>query len=315
MLSIKELRLTQLMIRYRNNDLTPAEFEEFLNLMAEIGPENMLDSIAEGDWEESKVLLRDMNVRHAWWKFKFGYKVWIPLLVAASVVVVVSLYNHLNLDKQADQSITHQTAYGETKRILLPDSSKVLLNANTRLSWDADWKEKGIRRVILDGEAFFEVKKEHGIEFIVESGSAKVKVLGTVFNVRNRRGLTEVFLKSGKVNLELEKSDHKLIHMEPGNVVHYNDQREDLTIEKSSTLIRSASWVEGMLEFKNEPLVDILHHFEELYGKKFQIENKALLNKRMDLSLPYANWDLIRRVLEISLDVEFVEKNDMIIVT
>jgi transmembrane sensor len=312
--SIRDQRLTQLLIKYRNNDLSPSEYEEFLLLIGGPESEPIIDAMAERDWQESGEFLREMEVNNERGSRK-SYKVirW-GLMMAASVTLIISLFNYWPLRHQEAESVTHQTGYGETKSIILPDSSKVLLNANTRLSWDNNWKGNGIRRVKLEGEAFFEVKKVNGIEFVVQSGDVKVKVLGTVFNVRNRRGLTDVFLESGKVKLELDNPEKKTVTMEPGNSVHYDDRHMDLVVKESTTLIRNASWVEGMLDFQNESLVDILGHFEELYGKKFQVENKALLSKRMDLSLPYANWELIRKALEISLDVEFEEHENTVIV-
>ncbi|MCE6989829.1 FecR domain-containing protein [Dyadobacter sp. CY323] len=313
-MSNRDQRLTQLLIKYRNNDLSPSEYEEFLLLIGGPESEKIIDTMAERDWQGSAEILLGMEFDEERGSRK-SYKIvrW-GLMIAASVTLIISLFNYWPFHLQKIESITHRTSYGETKSIILPDSSKVLLNANTQLSWDNNWKRKGIRKVKLEGEAFFEVKKLNGTEFVVQSGDVKVKVLGTVFNVRNRRGLTDVFLESGKVKLELDNIDGKTITMEPGNSVHYDDKRTELVVKESTTLIRNASWVDGMLDFQNESLADILNRFEELYGKKFQIENKALLSKRMDLSLPYANWELIRNALEISLDIEFEEHENTIIV-
>lgn len=304
-------RLTQLLVKYRNNTLSSSEYEEFLLLIGEDGAQEVINAVAETDWREEGGFVEEVTEELE----RKSYKVfhW-ALTMAASVLAVLSFYHFRPVDPAKPEYVSFQTTFGETRSVVLPDSSTVLLNANSSLSWNANWKEAGIREVNLVGEAFFDVKKIKGVQFLVESGEVKVKVLGTVFNVRNRGGATDVFLESGKVSLEIDAVSKKKLAMVPGNTVHYNRKNRDLVLKKSSTLDKSASWVAGMLEFENESLVDILSHFEELYGKKFQINNKALLQKRMDLSLPYADWELIRKAIEISLKVEFEEKNNVVIV-
>ena len=309
-----EQRLSQLLEKYRNNNLSPAEYEEFLQLMNEPGYESILDRTAETDWQQSREILQLMQTNRQPFGRQSAMLIRLSLMIAASITLITSVYFYWPRLNPATQPIAYQTQYGETKRFMLPDSSTVLLNANSRLEWDSDWEKHGKRLVKLDGEAFFEVKKTRGIGFVVESGGVKVKVLGTVFNVRSRRGLTDVYLESGKVNLEIDELGNRTVVMKPGNSVHYNVKKDKVAIEETSSLAQSASWVDGMLEFQNEPLGDILSHFEELYGKKFKIENESLLTRRMDLSLPYSNWDLIRKALEISLHVEFTETKDSIVV-
>ncbi|WP_138484816.1 FecR family protein [Dyadobacter bucti] len=308
-----EQRLGQLLEQYRNDDLSSEEYEEFLRLIGEPGHENVLNQAAEKDWQESGEILRMIKAQHQPLR-NSARLIRLSWMIAASVALVTSAYFFWPRIKPAPETIAYQTLYGETKKLVLPDSSTVLLNANSRLEWDSDWEKHGKRTAKLEGEAFFEVKKTRGMGFVVRSGNVNVEVLGTVFNVRNRRGLTDVYLESGKVNLEIDETGNRSVTMKPGNSVHYNTTRKVLVVEQTSTMSQSASWVEGMLEFQNKPLGDILNHFEELYGKKFKIENKSLLTRRMDLSLPYSNWDLIRKALEISLHVEFTETKDSIVV-
>ena len=106
--------------------------------------------------------------------------------LAASVLFFLCFYHYKNISQPEQKLLSFQTTYGETKRILLPDSSTVLLNANSSISWSTQWKQVGKREVNLKGEAFFDVRKMNGMQFVVQSGGMKVKVLGTVFNVRNR---------------------------------------------------------------------------------------------------------------------------------
>jgi transmembrane sensor len=313
-MSDEKQRQRILLEKYRDNNLSQSEFKEFLKIIGEAEGQRIMHDMSASDWAEAEGMLQEMRNNEPLRQNRPGRIIRMSLSVAASIALLLALYFYLPEKKDHQNLITYQTLYGETKSVLLPDSSTVLMNANSRIVWDGAWKGIGTRKVRLDGEGFFEVKKVKGSNFIVESGELKVNVLGTVFNIRSRRGNVEVFLESGKVNLELADAEHHSVPMMPGNSVHYNKEKKDLTLVKSSSLTHSASWVDGMLVFQNESVKDILFRFEELYGKKFQIENKALLDKRMDLSLPYSNWDLISKALKISLQVEFTEKQDTVIV-
>jgi transmembrane sensor len=308
-------RIKRLLEKYQTNTLSAEEYQEFLALMAAPGALDTVDELSKEDWKESKRLLRQIETEAA-----PDQPVRRPLpaarlmwSVAASVALLITAFL-LWPESHTAKAITYKTGYGETRTILLPDSSSVLLNANSRIVWDSDWKKKKKRTLLLDGEAFFNVKKKDKIAFVVQANPMKVSVLGTTFNLRSRKGHSSIFLQSGKVNLEIPELKQKTLAMTPGNAVVYNSSKRDLRIEPLSSLNKSASWVDGMLEFENAPVGEVLEHLEGLYGKKFVPEDNAILKKRMDLSLPYSNWNLIRNALEISLGVKFTERRDTILV-
>lgn len=78
---------------------------------------------------------------------------------------------------------TLTTAIGQTYMLLLPDQTRVWLNAASSLTYNTAGITNGKRRVKLTGEGYFEVAKDKAHPFIVESGSQTVEVLGTHFNV------------------------------------------------------------------------------------------------------------------------------------
>lgn len=80
---------------------------------------------------------------------------------------------------------TLSTANGETYSITLPDKSKVWLNAASSLTYSTALNERGIRRVKLQGEAFFEVAKDKAHPFVVQAANQEVEVLGTQFNINS----------------------------------------------------------------------------------------------------------------------------------
>lgn len=306
-------RFMRLLEKYRNNTLSPEEYREFLELVGDPAAADVVDRIAEEDWKESENILRRFET-----DTDSPRERRLPILrivwgSAASVALLLAAFLFWP-ERHTAAHLSYQTGYGETRTIVLPDSSTILLNANSRVVWNADWKKNSRRELSLEGEAFFDVKKRNGMEFVVQSEHMKVKVLGTTFNFRSRNGHAHVFLESGKVDLEIPELGPQSVEMMPGNAAEYDSEKKDLQLEASSSLTRSASWVEGMLAFEDAALGDILDRLEGLYGKKFSVKDPAVLERRMDLSLPYSNWDLIRKALEISLDVKFTESQDTVIV-
>lgn len=90
--------------------------------------------------------------------------------------------SHPNKNDEQDLH-TLSTALGQTYTLTLPDQTKVWLNAASSLTYHSTLKEKGVRRVQLKGEAYFEVAKDKTRPFLVESGTQMIEVLGTHFNV------------------------------------------------------------------------------------------------------------------------------------
>ena len=91
-----------------------------------------------------------------------------------------------------------QTGLAQQTQVLLPDASEVVLNADTRLTYNEKrWDAR--RHVRLDGEAWFKVAK--GQTFTVETATGEVTVLGTQFNVLQRGDIFIVRCYEGRVRV------------------------------------------------------------------------------------------------------------------
>ena len=102
--------------------------------------------------------------------------------------------------------------------VSLPDGSKVYINRNSDFSYRKNFGKQG-RDVKLTGEAFFEISPDVSKPFIIDAGKAKVRVVGTSFNVitNNRESAVEVFVKTGKVLLS-DNSGSQALQLDPGFV-------------------------------------------------------------------------------------------------
>ena len=134
------------------------------------------------------------------------------LKVAASVLILIavgfgSIWINEHVFSGNKPTIVHfEAPAGEKSKIQLADGSNVWLNSETVLTYDAT----NPRNVTVEGEAFFDVKKDAGNPFWVETGSGmKVKVTGTRFNLRCYADdpVVETTLEEGKVIIIGEKSN------------------------------------------------------------------------------------------------------------
>jgi transmembrane sensor len=80
------------------------------------------------------------------------------------------------------QMLTASTPRGGTYQVVLPDGTHVWLNADSKISFPVQFSG-GIRKILLSGEAYFEVKKDKAHPFVVQTDKQEVTVLGTHFNI------------------------------------------------------------------------------------------------------------------------------------
>ncbi|MGM9787852.1 MAG: FecR family protein [Candidatus Cryptobacteroides sp.] len=97
----------------------------------------------------------------------------------------------------------------------LPDGSRAFLRKGASLSYDKTFNSKD-RRVSLKGEAYFDVKRDENLPFVVQTPQTRVKVLGTSFNVKSAEE-TEVILEKGKVAL-CDAKNRQIAELLPGNM-------------------------------------------------------------------------------------------------
>jgi ferric-dicitrate binding protein FerR (iron transport regulator) len=160
------------------------------------------------------------------------------------------------------------TPIGGQTTFILPDSTKVKLNGNSKLRFTNHLVD-GQRYVELEGEAFFDVKKGKQ-PFIVQTQNQHIRVLGTSFNVcaYSDDPISSVALVSGAVKLSLSDdfipSERKHILLHPGNVGVVNTGSRSLYLS-DDVADDYLAWLHGRFEFDNESLGDIIHRLGRWY--------------------------------------------------
>lgn len=191
--------------------------------------------------------------------------------IAASVALLMVCSFIFFLMPAKSKMLVVQTQAGERRTILLPDSSVVRLNVNSRVSFPAEF-DSDQRLVSLQGEAFFEVTANPSYPFIVEANGIHVKAYGTQYNVRARDSdLVAVALTEGKVRVDDLRNQS--INMKPGDLVTYEASSGELN--KSRLESKSIAWREGILVIDEERLKDAITQIEDWYNVRVDVTGEV----------------------------------------
>lgn len=153
--------------------------------------------------------------------------------------------------------------------LVLADGSRVFLNSESELTYPVRFTG-GERRVLLKGEAFFEVKHCEDKPFVVESGDMLTRVLGTVFNVKAYEDEAELqtTLLEGCVEISVKNTPHKEI-LQPGKQACWLAESGKLTVRETDAYCK-ALWRDGIMVWDEEPLESILRMLCRWYDVRYE---------------------------------------------
>ncbi|MDF9799901.1 transmembrane sensor [Catalinimonas alkaloidigena] len=237
----------------------------------------------------------------------------------AAAIVVLTVFTYFLLSVFQDTYNTVTTAYGETKSIILPDSSEVTLNANSLLRYPRDWEKQEDREVWLEGEALFKVSKQEIInedasakkrKFVVHATQLNVEVLGTEFNVRNRDGQTEVTLREGKIKLLSAVETAEEVVMRPGEHARLLANQK-IAISKVK-VDEYTTWTEQRWSFRDTPLEEVAKSITEYYGLEVEITEASLKDRKFSGSPPKDDMSALLQMLSAIYQVPVRQEGNTI---
>lgn len=169
------------------------------------------------------------------------------------------------------QAVVLETPIGQRAEMVLPDGSRVWLNAATRIEYPSVFA-RNERRIRLSGEALFEVAPDAAHPFIVETFASEIEVLGTRFDVlaepENNRFTTT--LLRGKVKVTNRADSRNVIVMLPNEVVSLENGNLRIDTSRDSNAM---CWIDGQVSFGKLPFDVLMKTFEKAFGVR--IVNKC----------------------------------------
>jgi ferric-dicitrate binding protein FerR (iron transport regulator) len=243
---------------------------------------------------------------------------WQAGWVAALLVVVGLLVAGLGLwPRPAAPTYTHYTAPGGAPRpVVLPDGSRVMLQANGKLTLATTWQPGHAREVWLTGDAYFDVAHTAPAalkavalapahtKFTVHAGPLDIAVLGTRFTVFNHDTRPKVVLSSGQIALTARRGPQQPVLLHPGELAVYNAATPEAPLSKRPVQAALYSaWTSGQLDFNDTPVPDIIAALQDTYGIQITVRNTGLLRQKLTGSLPGNDLEGMLLALGKSLDV------------
>lgn len=167
---------------------------------------------------------------------------------------------------------TITTPRGGQYEVILPDGSKVWLNAASSIRFPTVFTGKN-RRVFIKGEAYFEVTKNEKKPFIVSANDVQVKVFGTAFNImayRNEPAI-KTTLVEGSVKVAVDSGKQSAI-LRPGQnaSILYGTKKIDIV---KADIEEITAWKNGLFQFSDTDIAMIMRQVARWYDVEVVYKN------------------------------------------
>lgn len=233
----------------------------------------------------------------------------------AAVFLVAGLFGVLSYQSwyQAEQKEQEQvlrqisTDNGQRANLTLADGTEVMLNADSELELPTKFASD-VRKVHLEGEAYFKVSNNEDKPFLVHSNGSVVRVLGTAFSVRSypEDQQVQVVVEEGRVSFgqKKEAEDQKAIlsRNELGTFDLSSSTVATRTVEDIELYM---SWRNGYLKFEEAQLNDVAKALERRYDVKVFFEDPSLQELLLTAYLKSRSLRNVLDVITTSLEIEY----------
>lgn len=250
---------------------------------------------------------------------------WIAAASLAVLAIFVATFFVLNVDRRP----IYATDVGEQRSIRLPDGSMLQLNARSRVRIDFSASERAVE--LFEGQALFKVAKNPARPFIVQSGDARVRAVGTQFDVNRKQGGMTVTVVEGKVAvLPTTPSSGRGVNAAPrstatGALQLANDVSnadailitagEQLTVSRTAETQTArvdvgvaTAWTRRQLILESMPLTEAAEEFSRYTTRKLVVEDSAANPLRIS-GVFDTDPDLLLRYLRERDDITVLETN------
>lgn len=236
-------------------------------------------------------------------------------LRAAAVVVpffvVLGMYlgNRWFGQEQVFAEAVCETCQYVQKDIYLPDGTHVWLNENSKLTFPEQFGKE--RRVMLEGEAYFEVEHDRKRPFIVQTDKLNVRVLGTEFDVKAYPDdtSTEVFLDRGRVKVKAGRDNEVL---DPSQKLTYDHLTGEMITGWFSGRI---DWRSDIINASNRTLPELLRMVANYYDRSVMFDEEEL-NRTSVFTTKFGKEHTAEQVIaalaRLTGEFEYIVENEII---
>ena len=258
----------------------------------------------------------------------------IIMLIAGAIFYSMPSKTTIAARKPTAPASEISTRNGSRTDIILPDGTKVWLNAGSKLTYDKNFGE-AIRNVNLTGEAYFDVVHNAEKPFVIHTSAMDIKVLGTEFNVKSYpdESTTEASLIRGSIEVTLKDKRAEKIVMKPNEkLVVSNELKNDFktlipskkSLKPSDPIISlghlnyfsldstilETSWVNNRLIFEDESFEQVATRMSRWYGVDFEFGDADIQKLRFTGNFKNESVEDALKAMQITADFSFRISSD-----
>lgn len=286
------------------------EISEAMDTVWEEMEEDEVSSLQHQQYrEEARLLLS--RIRKPEKRFSF-----IPYLRYVEIVaVILSIgWGGFRLIRSNQEKVLTYTEVhvknGEHKRVILPDGTSVTLNAGSYLRYPREFITD-VRRIEMNGEAFFEVTRDEEKPFLIHTKDADVKVLGTSFNVKafDMDEQLTVSVQTGKVQVDLPEAMMRLLPDEQ----FVMDKTKGEFQKRNEDARLSTVWIKGGLYFNRTPIRTVVNELVRMYNRTIEFAPGAEYDDYIYGEHDNKSLEAVLKSIQYSTDIKYRIENDKIV--
>ncbi len=232
--------------------------------------------------------------------------------IAASILLLIGILSAwAGIRSWSPKVTTYETSNLEQRIITLPDKSTVRLNRNSAISF-----RKGLtgptRKVSLKGEAFFEVNHDDK-PFIVHTGNAVIRDIGTSFNVKQQNdGKIVVAMKEGRATLRAKKASRRDASLLTKNQIGILNKGKVSAITQQD-IQNYMSWINGRLVFNKMRFDKVIRQLDNIYGIRSSLEDSSLAELNLTAYTQNTSLDEVLGMIALSLEITYRKEGQRVV--
>lgn len=273
--------------------------------ITEIDVEGALDHVLQA------VSYRKKKERQMGWRTlrRIAAVIFLPLVITSYYLGKNA--SHLKAGLEGHETYREVfTAYGTMTHLSLSDGSSIWLNSGSRLLYPDKFGE--IRKVMLEGEAYFEVESDVKSPFVVETDNLSIEATGTAFNVlaSPSEPEVEVTLVRGSVAVKNKENNGNMARvatLHPSQHLTYDTLTRDYQLEDQDPY-RYISWKDGLLVFRNVPMVEVVKKIGHQYNVDIELQDEELKSYRYRATFENESFEEIMKLLKLSSPIDYYEQ-------
>jgi len=231
--------------------------------------------------------------------------------MASVLFLAVYIYHYVKTTETSSVLYSEAvTSYGEKRRLMFSDSTRVVLNSRTNIAYPDNFG-KNERRIRLSGEAYFDVNRDK-TPFIIETGRFDIQVLGTAFNVKayDEDEIVSVAVNEGRVQVSMPEAT---LVLKPKEKITLNTRTGEIMKEIVRNNAHSSAWIQGWLCFDRTPIRDIARELERIYGCRIVFKEGDEFNNLISGEHDNRSLESVLQSIEYTSGIKYMKKDNEVL--